>query len=59
MTAREKTVLRAIARALRGVPIDMNALATSYAVPDRYTLAPPKGRAVMMIDALIEASDGD
>ncbi len=49
--------MRAIARAMRGVTIDMDALATSYEVPPQYALARPKGRAAMLLDALIKANE--
>ena len=36
MTPREREVIKAIAKALRGNPSDMDALAMSYPVPSNY-----------------------
>lgn len=56
MSPREKTVVRAIIRALRAkITIDMDALATSYRLPEHYTLARPKARAAMLLQALLES----
>lgn len=56
MTPREKIVVRAIIRALsRNVTIDMDAFATSYRLPEHYTLARPKARAAMLLQALLES----
>lgn len=57
MTAREREVVRSVIRALRGITADMDAVATSYDVPPQYALATPKGRAAMLLEALVR-SDG-
>lgn len=56
MTPREKTVVRAVIRALSvNVTIDMDALATSYQLPPHYALARPRARAAMLLQALLES----
>lgn len=53
MSPKERTVVRAVARALRAnVTIDMDALATSYEVPPHYAISTPKKRAAMLLEAL-------
>lgn len=53
MNPKERTVIKAIARALRvNVTIDMDALATSYDLPPQYAISPPKKRAAMLLEAL-------
>lgn len=55
MSPKERTVVKAIARALRvNVTVDMDALATSYEVPPQYAISPPKKRAAMLLEALIK-----
>lgn len=59
MSPKERTVVRAVIRALksnaRSCQFDMDALATSYPVPDNYSLARPKARAAMLLKALVES----
>lgn len=56
MTPREKTVVRAIAKALRGGgSADMNALACSYEMPTAYDyFASTRLRAIIFLMALTE-----
>lgn len=54
MKARNETVLRAISKSLRvNQHVDMDAFATSYELPEQYRLSKPKGRAAMLIEAII------
>lgn len=59
MTPREKTVLRAVSRALsHGQYKDMDALATSLPVTDEYFALNVKQRAAAILTALVEHSEG-
>lgn len=59
MTPRERDVVRAVIRSLRAnVHVDMDAFATSYAVPDSYIISRPKIRAARLLEALINAKEG-
>lgn len=55
MTPRERTVARAISRALRGNPTDMDALSTSYSLPAGYAKGSIRERAALLLTALLEA----
>ena len=61
MTPRERTVLRAIAKALaestRDAPVDMDALALSFNLPPYYPQQTKAKRASMLLEALVDAED--
>lgn len=61
MTPRERTVLRAIARALHGKGTDdMDALALSYPIPNMYSVnATIQHRAVVFLLALVVMDEGE
>lgn len=57
MSAREKTVIRAIIKALRQRDkTDMDAYATSYSVPPYYLDADRSQKAGILLQALIDAT---
>ena len=57
MTAKERTVIRAVIRALEGADVvTMDALAFSYGLP-AHNYKPTKVRAVALLKVLVEAHD--